>query len=424
MKGTRNTTARRTQRREAREQRVRAGAPSARHDWRCPICRQWFSRYRSRDIIHLRHCKTNRAVQAALDERMRAWTPLPSPDSFTPRSSTPQPGPSRISQSPRTRGSSVAEDAQWDQQLWDDDAPDVNHPQHLEDEDMPGKPSSTTVFRRFNHAVARLTLDGVDPDEPIASTSDAAQDPTTWPLELGETLVVYHPHAKFPPRVIPTKELMALSRGPQSPADQIPLDDSRPPHFPFETLADFEQTELFIKRDHTDPEIDEQLDLWRRHGPRSAVTLKNAREMHRCLQMAGVEEDLSQVVSQPYILCWPGINCLYLKFERVEIQVPYKHSTTKEIRDYTVRFRPALDAVKHVLEDPALRKHLIHYPERHYIRKPGTNENMRVWTDVHTADDWWELQVILPFSSCTRAEHWPLEQHGSLLHCCQYFSVL
>lgn len=258
--------------------------------------------------------------------------------------------------------------------------------------------------------VTRFTSDGADPGEPNTSTSGAVQlDPTTWPLELGETLVVYHPHANLPPRVIPTKELVALSRGPEDLADQIPLDDSRPPYIPFETLADFEQTELFIKRDHTDPEIDEQLDIWRRHGPRSAVTLKNAREMHRCLQVAGDEEDLSQVVSQPAFFASPGTDHRYLKFKRVKIQVPYKHSKTKETRDYTVRFRPALDAVKHVLEDPALRKHLIRYPERHYVRKPGTNENMRVWTDVHTADDWWELQVILLLSPRTRSEHQPLE---------------
>lgn len=65
------------------------------------------------------------------------------------------------------------------------------------------------------------------------------------------------------------------------------------------------------------------------------------------------------------------------------------------MRVYTVRFRPALDAVRQVLEDPGLRSSLICYPERHYVRNPRTNENMRVWSDVHTADDWWELQVIL-----------------------------
>jgi len=105
--------------------------------------------------------------------------------------------------------------------------------------------------------------------------------------------------------VIPTKELTNFPRGPDDLADPPPLDGSRPPHFPFKTLADFEQTELFVKRDHTDPQIDEQLKLWKRHAPGSAVTLKNAREMHRCLQVAGVEEDLSQVVPQPHMLCWP-----------------------------------------------------------------------------------------------------------------------
>lgn len=69
------------------------------------------------------------------------------------------------------------------------------------------------------------------------------------------------------------------------------------------------------------------------------------------------------------------------------------------MREYTVRFRPALDAVKQVLEDPGLRTSLIYYPERHYIRTPGTNENMRVWSDVHTGDDWWELQVLLSLMS-------------------------
>lgn len=82
-----------------------------------------------------------------------------------------------------------------------------------------------------------------------------------------------------------------------------------------------------------------------------------------------------------------------LKFEQVQIEVPYKHGKVSEMRKYKVRFRPALDAVKHVLEDQTLRKSLIRHPERHYVRKPGTNENMRVWSDVHTADDWWELQV-------------------------------
>ena len=152
MKATRSTTARRNQHREARAQRVRAGVPSVRHDWRCPLCMQWYSKYRGRDIVHLRHCEKKHKIQAALEERRRARTPLPSPDRFTPRS-TPdlmtlalQPGPSRVPRSPGTRESSVAEDTDWEQRFWDDDdLEDVPHElPEAYDEDGTGKPS--TVF--------------------------------------------------------------------------------------------------------------------------------------------------------------------------------------------------------------------------------------------------------------------------------------
>lgn len=120
-----------------------------------------------------------------------------------------------------------------------------------------------------------------------------------WPLELGETLIIYHPHAKLAPKVVPTKKLAAVPRnsGPDR-KDLLPsVDDSRSPYFPFRSLADFEQTELFVRHDCTDGEINGQLDLWRRHGSGTGVTLKNAREMHQYLEAAGIEEDVSQVRS-------------------------------------------------------------------------------------------------------------------------------
>src|ERR1700679_1700520 len=136
--------------------------------------------------------------------------------------------------------------------------------------------------------------------EPTVPLRITARDPQTWPLALGETLIVYHPHTGFLPKVVPTRELAALSRSPELGLEDLfgsSNSSSRPPYFPFKTLADFEQTELFVRRDHTDGEIDDQLGLWRRHAPAgTGVTLKNAREMHQCLQAAGVEEDLSQVI--------------------------------------------------------------------------------------------------------------------------------
>ena len=193
---------------------------------------------------------------------------------------------------------------------------------------------------------------------------------------------------------MPTKELAAISRT-EGLEDLTPSDsNSRPPYFPFRSLADFELTELFVKRDQTDGEINDLLNLWIRHAPGTGVTLKNAQDVHRHLQAASFEEDLSQVTSNP-LMSSVSSDLYFSKFEQVEIQVPYKHKKMTEIRKYKVHFRPALDIVKHVLEDPALRSHLILYPKRHYVRKPGTGVNMRVWSDVHTANDWWELQVFI-----------------------------
>ena len=135
-----------------------------------------------------------------------------------------------------------------------------------------------------------------DTGEPSQPSQSAVQDPMTWPLELGQTLIVYHPHAQRLPQVIPSSELPTFSRHPDILEGHI--DDTRPPYFPFKTLADFEQTEIFVKRNCTDSFINEQLDLWRRYAPYDGVTLKNAREMHQYLWDAGIEEDLSQVVSQ------------------------------------------------------------------------------------------------------------------------------
>lgn len=54
-----------------------------------------------------------------------------------------------------------------------------------------------------------------------------------------------------------------------------------------------------------------------------------------------------------------------------------------------------MDAILQVIEDPDLRGVFTSYPQRHYVRDPRGG-NMRVWTDVHTADDWWSLQVSSP----------------------------
>ena len=53
----------RVQRRDEREERVEAGNSPARLDYRCPLCKKWFSKYRNRHGIHRAHCEKKRAQQ-------------------------------------------------------------------------------------------------------------------------------------------------------------------------------------------------------------------------------------------------------------------------------------------------------------------------------------------------------------------------
>ena len=83
------------------------------------------------------------------------------------------------------------------------------------------------------------------------------------------------------------------------------------------------------------------------------------------------------------------------EFEKVDTEVPYAHGGIEEDRKYTIHCRSSLNAILDVIQDPDLYPSFTFYPERHYILNPRTNTNMRVWTDIHTGDDWWELQVCL-----------------------------
>jgi len=324
MKDTRHANTRRVLRRDERERRVQAGKPSNRLDYRRPLCQKWFSSYRNRHGIHRAHCKKKRARQVITQrERNRAQTPLPPPNHFIH-------GPSVLG-SPTPVPSSPGGTEQ-DQQVLNDDILDIV-PQQLGDIFHPPSATLDEVLM-LDDALALLAGDGDpgesnmvfswfiawmyshveiypatpvldeevclqqdqgEPNVPSGGSGSAVQDPVTWPLELGQTLIIYHPHAQRPPQVIPTSELSTFSRNPDISED--PIDDTRPPYFPFRSLADFEQTELFIKRNCADPFVNKQLDLWRCYAPNSGVTLKNAREMHQCLWAAGIEEDLSQVVS-------------------------------------------------------------------------------------------------------------------------------
>ena len=114
---------------------------------------------------------------------------------------------------------------------------------------------------------------------------------TIGTLQLGQTLIVYHPFAQHPPEIVDTANLM-FTREP----DLCP--PSEEPHAPFETRADFEQAEVFIHHNCTNTMINDQLRLNQtlsQAGGAGVQTMKNAREMHATLAQAGRYQDTSSV---------------------------------------------------------------------------------------------------------------------------------
>jgi hypothetical protein len=224
--------------------------------------------------------------------------PVPSPDQFPPY----YPALDELRSPPPTRDPSifgnVEEDGLEFLENFDFERTERTelNPVLVGDSDVESFGEFGIALKLCTHILTTIVSNGIKLDEPGAPVGNTTQDRINLPLELGETLVIYHPHAKRAPEVVPTWQLAAVSKSSRGLKDLLLSDfDSRPPYFPFRSLADFELTEMFVRRDRTDGEINDELDLWRRHASGVGVTLKNAREMHRCLEAAGIEEDLSQV---------------------------------------------------------------------------------------------------------------------------------
>ena len=72
------------------------------------------------------------------------------------------------------------------------------------------------------------------------------------------------------------------------------------PWAPFTSHHDFEQAELFIKHNFNNQMIDDQLHLNQKcsshhHDSAGSPSMKNAREMHKILEGAGSDLDMSLV---------------------------------------------------------------------------------------------------------------------------------
>lgn len=113
------------------------------------------------------------------------------------------------------------------------------------------------------------------------------------PLEPGKTLIIYHPHAQHQPEITTTATL-SLTREPQP----APLPAT--PWAPFSSRDDFEQAELFIKHGCSNRLINDQLNLNQKRDscdchPDNPPPMRNARDLHRVLEGAGSDLDISLV---------------------------------------------------------------------------------------------------------------------------------
>ncbi|KAH9934362.1 uncharacterized protein B0H18DRAFT_1207855, partial [Fomitopsis serialis] len=355
---------------DARRRRVQAGTTVATLDWQCPLCRKWFARHHGGSEKHWTACEKNAKKKRDVDRLRRK---LAAQSSLTqdveehdledhPMSS-PRPA---VDEGLSRRGT-------------DDIRQD-----HRSEHDGPfrlaspvGNPSIPDVVR----AMDNMSLDR--PNQPSVSSAQTpdALDPVSVPLGHGETLIVYHPHARRPASIVSrdghVRPAVLGSRLPDPGAVYgSALDAARPedaealPWAPFHTRADFEQAELFVRYHCTDSYINQQLRLIHQSSASTQITLKNAAEIHTILDIGLLTVNLDS-------------------FSKGTLTLPFEG---EDDRSYDFRWRDANEVLLQSLEDKGTRSSKVWYPEQHYVRRPGTANNMRVWSEAHTADDWWDLQ--------------------------------
>jgi hypothetical protein len=122
----------------------------------------------------------------------------------------------------------------------------------------------------------------------------AAASPVVQPTKLneGEVWVEYHPASGKHPEILCPMDTTPL--GPSLPVE--PFDHRTPPWYPFKSRSDFEQAELFLRFDVSDPHIDAQLKLMVTDCPLGHnVTLRSAKEFHAMLAQVPALEGMPDV---------------------------------------------------------------------------------------------------------------------------------
>jgi len=125
-------------------------------------------------------------------------------------------------------------------------------------------------------------------------------------LEEGDVWVEYHPASGKLPEILSSPDIKVPASTTALPSK--PFDENVPPWYPFKSRADFEQAELFIRFDVSDPHIDAQLKLMVMDGPLGhSVTMSSAKNFHATLaQIPDLEimpeVSLSCIIMAPFDL--------------------------------------------------------------------------------------------------------------------------
>jgi hypothetical protein len=131
------------------------------------------------------------------------------------------------------------------------------------------------------------------PNDSSITPQQELPGPANRPTHLneGEIWVEYHPASGKHPEILrPQCAVMHIV----PPA--MPYDPGMPPWHPFRTRADFEQVELFLRHDCTDPYINDQLKLIHSSSPLGhSITLKSAKDIHSILAQIPCIEDIPGV---------------------------------------------------------------------------------------------------------------------------------
>ncbi|KAI0061984.1 hypothetical protein BV25DRAFT_1916289 [Artomyces pyxidatus] len=344
----------------SRAQRIQleTGQVDPRRDWECPRCGRWFAKKKNGAALHARRCHSAKSstVERARHQRHDG------PPGQQRAASLLREGPETAASGSSSLFSGLIEGIPWD----------------MSDSDEDHRPlRNFAVSAAAGPSSDALSVHPQD-HESLSDTSDDSDSPTTLSLRDGETLVEYHPFSGRSSEIIKS----ATARHPGAPDPSATREvqslydastSDLPPWAPFPNQDSFRQAEIFVLRNVPDPFINEQLTFMRQSSSHTSVQFKNAAEMHALLARDISVDNMGE-------------------FESTSFTTSYRN----EERTYEIRYRPALPIIHQLLEDPDLRPHLIWYPDRRYVRNPsGQPGNVRVWREVSSGDDWWNMQTAI-----------------------------